>query len=486
MFIMSEQKDELFKNPSYKILVFPVDVMDIAPIPFSEMAFSRTETVSEYIFSVKITKDQIEKFYDYHGIVKGIIVYASNEVIPGIEFLAKFVLKRTDDAYKKLNIPGYDKEINVHLNKLSHLWSVDVNNIGEEYEDLNTLVRKGAEFFINLSGDNTKIPVNIKDDELSNKFIFKSVLTTEIMKKYFSTFNVYNIDFIYLLSFDLPFPKLAKVGFKIDTINRDSANIDKDIIITYDKTANEWDLKIENKEERSESMNNKNTIINCLCMINPYDLLLNDNNFYLSFNSDNLDTSSGILLESYEAEDGLVFAIHLSKNDIETYKKSYKLNRIINLRLYAKDTDAEKPEKWNKSICTFVAHSNIINNIFSFDKDYKIIITYNKMKSKWSLNINDDNYTILESYAINYINRENSIDNKENSIEPDNKCKQIIIYNKETKEQHTGILLNNGNVICGCCGNLIKENLIGNGKDKEYQIITIYDEWVNMDDLIGE
>lgn len=364
MFIMSEQKDEVLKNPLYKILVFPVDYMSIAPIPFSKITFSRSETESEYIFSAKITKDQIEKFYDYHGNVKGITVYASNEIFPSIEFLAKFDLERTDDAYKKINISGYGKEINVHLNKLSHLWSVDVNIIGEE-------------------------------------------------------------------------------------------------------------------EEWSESMNNKNIVINCLCMINPYDLLLNDNNFYLSFNSDNLDTSSGILLESYETEDGLVFAIHLSKNDIETYKKRNKLNRIINLRLYAKDIDVEKPEKWNKSICTFVTHSNIINNIFSFDKDYKIVISYNKMKSKWSLNINDDDYTILESYAINYINRENN-------IMPDNKCKQIIIYNKETKEQHTGILLNNGNVICGCCGNLIKENLIGNREDKEYQIITIYDKWVNMDDMIGE
>lgn len=215
MFIMSKQKDELLKNPLYEILVFPVDGMNIAAIPFNEIIFSRTETESEYIFSAKISKDQIEKFYDYHGSVKGITVYAANKIFPGIEFLAKFVLKRTDDAYKKINISGYGKEINVHLSKLSHLWSVDVNVIGEE-------------------------------------------------------------------------------------------------------------------EKRSESMN------------------------------------------------------------------------------------------------------------------------------------------------------------KENSIKSDNKCKQIIIYNKDTKEQHTGILLNDGNVICGCCGNLIEGNLIGNGEDKEYQIITIYDEWVNMDDLIGE
>ena len=132
MFIMSKQKDELLKNPLYEILVFPVDGMNIAAIPFSEIIFSRKETESEYIFSAKISKDQIEKFYDYHGSVKGITVYAANKIFPGIEFLAKFVLKRTDDAYKKINISGYGKEINVHLSKLSHLWSVDVNVIGEE------------------------------------------------------------------------------------------------------------------------------------------------------------------------------------------------------------------------------------------------------------------------------------------------------------------------------------------------------------------
>ena len=147
MFIMSKQKDELLKNPLYEILVFPVDGMNIAAIPFSEIIFSRKETESEYIFSAKISKDQIEKFYDYHGSVKGITVYAANKIFPGIEFLAKFVLKRTDDAYKKINISGYGKEINVHLSKLSHLWSVDVNVIGEEEkrsESMNKEIQNGA------------------------------------------------------------------------------------------------------------------------------------------------------------------------------------------------------------------------------------------------------------------------------------------------------------------------------------------------------
>ena len=113
-------------------------------------------------------------------------------------------------------------------------------------------------------------------------------------------------------------------------------------------------------------------------------------------------------------------------------------------------------------------------NISGYGKEINVHLS--KLSHLWSVDVN----------VIGEEKKRSESMNNENSIKSDNKCKQIIIYNKDTKEQHTGILLNDGNVICGCCGNLIEGNLIGNGEDKEYQIITIYDEWVNMDDLIGE
>lgn len=50
---------------------------------------------------------------------------------------------------------------------------------------------------------------------------------------------------------------------------------------------------------------------------------------------------------------------------------------------------------------------------------------------------------------------------------------------------HGGILMDNGSIICGCCGCIIESDEIGDGKSHE--ILKKYDSWVNLDhDIIDE
>ena len=58
--------------------------------------------------------------------------------------------------------------------------------------------------------------------------------------------------------------------------------------------------------------------------------------------------------------------------------------------------------------------------------------------------------------------------------------KQIRFYDIENNEVHGGIMLDNGNVICGCCGGLME-------KDEEgtvWRTINVYDNWINLDEEI--
>ena len=44
-----------------------------------------------------------------------------------------------------------------------------------------------------------------------------------------------------------------------------------------------------------------------------------------------------------------------------------------------------------------------------------------------------------------------------------------------------GIQLDNGDIICGCCGGLFEAD------DPDIEVIKTYDEWVNIsDEIIGE
>lgn len=82
--------------------------------------------------------------------------------------------------------------------------------------------------------------------------------------------------------------------------------------------------------------------------------------------------------------------------------------------------------------------------------------------------------------------------------------KQIIFCDIENKVEHGGILLDDGDVVCGCCGGLIPQDEIENACDEEgkeilselgitydcgkemttYRILKVFPKWEDLDDFI--
>lgn len=56
--------------------------------------------------------------------------------------------------------------------------------------------------------------------------------------------------------------------------------------------------------------------------------------------------------------------------------------------------------------------------------------------------------------------------------------KQIKFKDFKDNTIHGGILLINGDAICGCCGGLLKAN------DNSWKIIEKYDDWIDLDETI--
>lgn len=70
--------------------------------------------------------------------------------------------------------------------------------------------------------------------------------------------------------------------------------------------------------------------------------------------------------------------------------------------------------------------------------------------------------------------------------------KQVKFLDKQNEDVHAGILTDEGNIICMCCGGLIEADETGKGDEFDYEILEEYPEWVNMDpaitslDIIGK
>ena len=60
--------------------------------------------------------------------------------------------------------------------------------------------------------------------------------------------------------------------------------------------------------------------------------------------------------------------------------------------------------------------------------------------------------------------------------------KQVMFYDKENDVKHGGILTDDGDIICGCCGGLIPADEIGD--DGDHQILEVFDNWVDLDEEI--
>lgn len=57
---------------------------------------------------------------------------------------------------------------------------------------------------------------------------------------------------------------------------------------------------------------------------------------------------------------------------------------------------------------------------------------------------------------------------------------QIKFLDKENNEEHGGILLDNGDIICACCGGLIPaDEQLGT-----IEILDIYKVWIDFSDMI--
>ena len=64
--------------------------------------------------------------------------------------------------------------------------------------------------------------------------------------------------------------------------------------------------------------------------------------------------------------------------------------------------------------------------------------------------------------------------------------KQVKFYDKENDDELCGILTDDADIICGCCGSLIPSSEIGDDEDCTYSILKIYDEWVDFSDFIND
>lgn len=61
--------------------------------------------------------------------------------------------------------------------------------------------------------------------------------------------------------------------------------------------------------------------------------------------------------------------------------------------------------------------------------------------------------------------------------------KQIKFGDLENKTTHGGILMDDGNVICGCCGGVYEADEMGT----TWEIIKVYKTWIDLtEEIIGD
>ena len=61
--------------------------------------------------------------------------------------------------------------------------------------------------------------------------------------------------------------------------------------------------------------------------------------------------------------------------------------------------------------------------------------------------------------------------------------KQVMFYDRANKVKHGGLLTDDGDIICGCCGGIIPADEIG-VEDDDYTILNVFDSWINLDEEI--
>lgn len=60
--------------------------------------------------------------------------------------------------------------------------------------------------------------------------------------------------------------------------------------------------------------------------------------------------------------------------------------------------------------------------------------------------------------------------------------KQCKFFDIENEKHQGGILLDDGSVICGCCGNILPAD----ERDKTWNLEEVYEDWVSLsDEIVG-
>lgn len=62
--------------------------------------------------------------------------------------------------------------------------------------------------------------------------------------------------------------------------------------------------------------------------------------------------------------------------------------------------------------------------------------------------------------------------------------KQVKFYDRENGTVLGGILTDEGDIICGCCGGLIEADEIGDDDDSLFTILETYKTWLNISEVI--
>lgn len=60
--------------------------------------------------------------------------------------------------------------------------------------------------------------------------------------------------------------------------------------------------------------------------------------------------------------------------------------------------------------------------------------------------------------------------------------KQVLFYDEENDVMHGGIMTDEGDIICGCCGGLIPADEVGDNHD--HQVLKVFDHWIDLDEKI--
>lgn len=64
--------------------------------------------------------------------------------------------------------------------------------------------------------------------------------------------------------------------------------------------------------------------------------------------------------------------------------------------------------------------------------------------------------------------------------------RQVKIRDNSCDTDFGGIMLDNGDIICGCCGSLIPHDELNN-LDYDFTLIKIYDNWMNIsNEILGD